>query len=416
MALSPMRRGPQPAPPMPPAPPATNDLLQGDARNNVLVGGGGNDTLNGGAGTDTADYSGLGNGVTLLSQGVVGKGNAGTDLLIGIERIIGATGKANLIDGTVANPAAQTTSFKIDLGASSLQVNGVPFLGTLNFVVDNFTQVRGTNNADVVTGAATNDIFFGSAGNDTYNGAAGTDTVDYSTLGSAVTLRSQGVINKGALGQDTIQNIEKIIGATGQANLIDGTVANPATQTTSFAIDIALGKLVVNGVPGLGSFAFDIGNFSNVTGTNNADTIRGDAKANLLLGAGGNDTITGAGGDDTIAGGAGADRISLGSGRDTVVFNNAAEGGDLIIDFRGREDHIEFSAAGFGLNAGVLPGSEFAANRAGVANRAEAQFVYDTDDGQLYFDADGTGAGQSVLLATLQGAPGLSLSDLILIA
>ena len=415
MALAPALRGPQPTPTMP-APPVTNDLLQGNAADNVLVGGTGNDTINGGAGTDTADYSALGTGVTLLSQGVVAKGNGGTDQLISIEHIIGATGQTNLIDGTVANPATQTTSFNIDLGAHSLQVKGIPVLGTLNFVVDNFTQVRGTNNADTITGAATNDTFFGSAGNDTYNGGAGTDTMDYSTLGTAVTLRSQGVISKGALGQDTILNVEKIIGATGQANLIDGTVANPATQTTSFAIDLALGKLVVNGVPGLGSLAFDVANFTNVTGTKNADTLRGDAKANLLLGGGGNDTISGAGGDDTIAGGAGADTISLGSGRDTVVFNNAAEGGDLIIDFRGREDHIAFSASGFGVNPGVLPASEFAANLAGVANRAVAQFVYDTDGGQLYFDADGTGAGQSVLLATIQGVPALTMSDLMLIA
>ena len=163
-------------------------------------------------------------------------------------------------------------------------------------------------------------------------------------------------------------------------------------------------------------FTSTIGQVANVTGTNNADSIRGDAKANLLLSGGGNDTISGAGGDDTIAGGAGADTISLGSGRDTVVFNRASEGGDLIIDFHGREDHIAFSASGFGVNPGVLPASEFAANRAGLANRAEAQFVYDTDGGQLYFDADGTGAGQSVLLATFQGAPMLTMSDLMLIA
>ena len=51
-----------------------------------------------------------------------------------------------------------------------------------------------------------------------------------------------------------------------------------------------------------------------------------------------------------------------------------------------------------------------------MATAAEAQFIYDTDGGQFYFDADGTGAGASVLLATFQGAPGLSLSDLVVIA
>ena len=79
-----------------------DDSLDGGAGDDLLVGGVGNDTLNGGTGSDRADYRFLTQAITLLPTGVVNKGTAGTDQLISIERIIGATGQANVIDASTA--------------------------------------------------------------------------------------------------------------------------------------------------------------------------------------------------------------------------------------------------------------------------------------------------------------------------
>jgi Ca2+-binding RTX toxin-like protein len=41
--------------------------------------------------------------------------------------------------------------------------------------------------------------------------------------------------------------------------------------------------------------------------------------------------------------------------------------------------------------------------------------IYNTSTGQLYYDADGSGAGASQLIATLSGAPGLTATDIAVI-
>jgi len=38
--------------------------------------------------------------------------------------------------------------------------------------------------------------------------------------------------------------------------------------------------------------------------------------------------------------------------------------------------------------------------------------IYNTSSGQLWFDADGNGSGAAQLIATLQGAPALTASDI----
>jgi len=54
---------------------------------------------------------------------------------------------------------------------------------------------------------------------------------------------------------------------------------------------------------------------------------------------------------------------------------------------------------------------------AGAPGGADAtdRVIYNTSTGQLYYDADGSGAGAAQLLATLQGAPGVSATDISVI-
>jgi Ca2+-binding RTX toxin-like protein len=161
---------------------AGNDTLNGDEGNDTLVGGQGNDFLNGdfggfpgggSTGIDTADYSKLGQAITLEAVGVIDKGTAGTDQIQGIETIIGATGKANAIDGSTGT--SNSTFFDIDLSANRLSINDVPVIGAVTFKVLNFTNATGTSQDDAIFGNSKNNVFQGGRGDDTLSGEGGND-------------------------------------------------------------------------------------------------------------------------------------------------------------------------------------------------------------------------------------------------
>lgn len=151
---------------------SANDSISGLAGNDTLNGGVGNDTLDGGAGKDTADYSGLGQAITLLPRGRISAGSLGTDSILNIERIVGAKGQINAIDASSSTGGA---SFTVNLAVNSLTVNGLPGLGKISFTVENFVNVTGTPNSDTITGNSGNNVLNGKAGNDTLLGDAGND-------------------------------------------------------------------------------------------------------------------------------------------------------------------------------------------------------------------------------------------------
>jgi Ca2+-binding RTX toxin-like protein len=105
-----------------------------------------------------------------------------------------------------------------------------------------------------------------------------------------------------------------------------------------------------------------------------------------------------------------------GDGADIFLYASAAEGGDVIKGYVVGADGIEVSAAGFGggLSAGTLGASRFVLGTA--ADQAFGQFVYDAGADELWFDADGTGAGASVLIADFGGKPALTEADITVIA
>jgi Ca2+-binding RTX toxin-like protein len=158
-----------------------------------------------------------------------------------------------------------------------------------------------------------------------------------------------------------------------------------------------------------------------IAGTGNAlaNAITGNAGANLLAGGDGNDKLQGGDGADTLVGGAGADVLTGGAGADVFRYGLLAERGDRIADFSVVDDTIEVSAAGFGggLAAGPLAAGRFAQNTSGQATSAAGtgQFVYETDVGRLWWDADGSGAGAHQLVATLPSLPALTVSDIVVI-
>ena len=89
--------------------------------------------------------------------------------------------------------------------------------------------VGGTGN-DSLTGDAQANLFAGRAGTDTLDGGAGIDTADYSekTLPVVVTLNgaTAATVGVGGIAEDTLRNIENIIGGTGNDIVTGDVLAN----------------------------------------------------------------------------------------------------------------------------------------------------------------------------------------------
>jgi VCBS repeat-containing protein len=133
----------------------------------------------------------------------------------------------------------------------------------------------------------------------------------------------------------------------------------------------------------------------NLTGNGFGNEIYGSAGANVLDGGAGGDYLVGMGGADTFA------------------FTTTLGGGnvDTIADFTSGTDKIALDDAVF-TAIGGLGGLNANAFFAGTgAHDADDRIIYDSATGNLFYDADGNGAGAQILFATLQSHPVIAASD-----
>lgn len=150
--------------------------------------------------------------------------------------------------------------------------------------------------------------------------------------------------------------------------------------------------------------------------------LTGNAAANGVEGSSGADTLKGLGADDVLSGGVGKDVLYGGTGKDSFFFltNPTLDKPDTIKDFNHRDDTIKVSQTAFaglfptfisGTNF-PLPADLFHASKSGQAHDPSDRILYDTTDGRLYFDSDGTGATARVQFATLTGHPHITADDI----
>ena len=90
-------------------------------------------------------------------------------------------------------------------------------------------------------------------------------------------------------------------------------------------------------------------------------------------------------------------------------------GVDTITDFDGTEDRLLLEDFIFSAIGGALDAGEFVSNSGGVAGDANDFLLYDSDTGSLYYDADGSGTGVRILIATLTGAPPIGPTDILIV-
>jgi Ca2+-binding RTX toxin-like protein len=115
-----------------------------------------------------------------------------------------------------------------------------------------------------------------------------------------------------------------------------------------------------------------------------------------------------------LNGGLGADTLVGNGGPDQYLFNSTLGGGnvDTLVGFASGSDrifldHNIFSA----LPNGVLAAGAFVNGTA--AQDADDRILYDSTTGNLYYDADGNGAGAAALFATLQSHPAIIATDIV---
>ena len=251
----------------------------------------------------------------------------------------------------------------------------------------------GTATSDWIRGRGGSDLLAAAAGDDTINGGAGADYM------------------RGGLGNDVyvVDNVGDVVYER----------AGEGTDLVYSGITLTLAAQVEN---------LTLTGTATIDGNGNAlaNVLRGNAAANMLSGAAGNDTIHGGAGNDRLGGGTGSDRLLGGLGDDTFVFDTAlgpAASRDTVVDFSstaaGNDDTIMLDDAVFaalhdpGRASYALDPGQFVAGPDARATLHQAQIVYDTATGALYYDADGIGGQAMVRFATLSGRPSLAASDIV---
>jgi VCBS repeat-containing protein len=309
---------------------SNDNVLTGGDYGNTLYGNDGNDTLIGGKGSDTLDG---GDGADVL-YGYSGNdtliGGAGDDYLYGGDGddiLEGDTG-SNFLDGGNGN---DTATYAWDM--QGVSVNLLTGIGVHDgSSVDTLTSIEnvtgGTGN-DTLTGDSNVNILDGGDGNDTLIGGAGNDIL----LGGA----GDDILEGGA-GADTLD---------GGAGTNTASYANSPASSGATGVIVNLNFALQHFFLGAGSDARDdtLVNIQNVIGSNYNDNLTGNNVANVLSGGDGDDTLSGNGGNDTLDGGAGVDHLYGGDGNDTL-YGGAGddtlygdEGNDILYGGTG-VDHL----------------------------------------------------------------------------
>jgi Ca2+-binding RTX toxin-like protein len=423
-----------------------NDFLEGDRGTDNLIGGDGDDrlsggangdTLDGGAGIDTADYSasaiGFGAAITVnLETGVGSAGNALGDTYFSIENVNGTFSADSITGNGVDN---RLSGFG---GADTLKGGGGN--DDLFGGIADDSLVGGVGD-DFLNGGTGNDTMIGNDGDDTFIVDSSADIVN-EVLGSGIdtvfsdvsfSLTSSDV-------QGDVENVtltgfgnlsvsgnaldNRLLGNSGSNSLngregADRMVGFGGNDT--YRVDNT-GDIVDEGGFGtsgtdrvISTISFNLGG-PKVVGPVENLTLSGDLSLtgignslnNIIFGNTGGNLLSGLGGNDTVNGGLGAD---------VFLFNAALSSTtnvDTISDFNVADDTIRLENAFMSaLNTGTLAASAFRIGAA--AADATDRIIYNSVNGDLFYDADGTGANAAILFAELDPNLALTSADFVII-
>jgi Ca2+-binding RTX toxin-like protein len=409
--------------------------LKGAGGDDTLTGGGGRDTLNGGAGNDTADYADASKGVkAFLASSFFSPdqyrsienlaGSAHNDVLSGdngANVLIGQGGRDTLYGQRGAD---------ILLGDFAPQGDAPPQPG------------MGTGYATLAADATNNSIAAAFDISNNFSLADDPDIFDSTTtLHTTVnaTGNGQGGFYKVTLAAGTIITID-----------IDHT-ADPDVHDSIVRLVDANGNVLAQNDDGGGDPGSSHGRDSSLVFvvTESADyyVVEGRWNENLpgdgwdesvpagstyelnvsvefppapsVPGTAGRDDLDGGRGNDLLDGGLGKDTLTGGAGDDNFRFSTALGNGnvDRITDFTVADDTIQLDSTIFASAGavGALGVGAFHKSAAGVAHDADDRIIYDTNEGYLYYDADGSDIGAAVRFARLSTNLHLHSTDFVIV-
>ena len=393
-----------------------DNTIQGNAARNLIDGRGGADLMVGGAGNDTYIVHNVGDVVREFAHG-------------GVDTI------RSSISYTIP-------SFRTDSAVEILELTGDRAINGTGNEATNY--IYGNLRSNVLDGGRGADRLFGGAGNDTYIldnfddrvtelAHSGVDTVFSSfsyTLGDNLEcLVLSGTANIRGTGNEA----NNIITGNAGANILDGGIgadrlAGGAGNDTYY-VDNVRDTIIEDDVYGIDTVRSPVSftlsaNVENLilmggasttgTGNSGANTMIGGSAAQTLRGLDGADTLDGGGGADKLFGGLGQDSLTGGTGADGFYFDTPPSfdfNADTITDFSSRDDTIFLDRRIFSAitTDGAL--SESAFHAGGAPHDADDRIIYDQGSGNIFYDADGTGAGFAVLFARVDPGTTMGFAD-----
>ena len=361
---------------------ASGDHLIGDFLANQLEGGGGDDRLDGGGGSDTL-LGGIGNDTLIGGAGVdTMKGDVGDDTYYVDDAADGITelaGNGNDV-AFIVNVSTYTLSDHVDVGAA--------FGSTLNII--------GSSGANTLIGSNLNNILNGGGGDDLIFGVAGANSLIGGTGNDSLVSGTGAESMRGDAGNDVY--------IIGDGDLVFEDVGGGTdTVYSSLGVYFMTDNVEIGVVNG----------GTTIIGTQANNTLIGDGSFNVLSGLGGSDFLVGGDGGDVLIGGDGLDTLQGNTGGDVFWWTAISELGDIIQDWVNTEDQLQFTAGGFFNFAGaiLINGVNFIDSTNPTPTTANATFLWDIDDTNLFFDPDGNGAAGRILVADLQAFTTLDVSD-----
>ena len=313
-------------------------------------------------------------------------GNNGNNILdggVGNDILAGGRGNDTYIVDSIYDSIVENINEGIEIIQSS--VNWTLGANLENLTLTGLGNLSGTGNElnNTIIGNSGNNVLDGGSGVDILDGGSGNDTL-IGGLGNDVM--------KGGSGNDTYY-----VNSTG-----DSIVDTIGIDTVSSSISWTLGSNLEN---------------LTLTGTD-AFTGIGNSLKNTIIGNAGNNVLDGLGGTDILTGGLGADTF-----RFSTKPKFGASSADHITDFKVSEgDGLEISASLLGLTMG--PTVRIGLSVTTVSNASAlttalssvSTFVYDSSNGNLYWNQNGnkSGFGSGGIFAVLDNKSALTSSNISL--